>query len=377
LLQRTPQTEDEVRGGRLSRSIWLAQVGIGTAYLYDSLILFGFSWAGFLPLRIAVAISAALAFLTAVVAGTHWSGWSRRRKDRTLFLPQQLYAIGVALMAAIVAPQIGFQPFATLFAISAFSFMAPNPKSLLVCWTAAASGAVAVIFLDGGRLAMPTSTIAGQALTAAVVVGILARCLWVSVFFRGLQRRLAEKNSALKLAVARIEGMANRDELTGLSNRRSITRHLTEQMAQSDRTLTPLSVAILDIDHFKRINDTYGHLAGDRTLQLFGAAVTEVLRATDRLGRYGGEEFLVVLLGASLKDTAAPLERIRARIAASDWSVIGADVHLTLTIGATQYAQGESVENLLRRADLALYLGKESGRDRVVLNSTVIDRLTS
>src|SRR5450432_1008612 len=82
----------------------------------------------------------------------------------------------------------------------------------------------------------------GQALTAAVVVGILARCLWVSVFFRGLQRCLAEKNSALKLAVARIEGMANRDELTGLSNRRSITRHLTEQMAQSDRTLTPLSV---------------------------------------------------------------------------------------------------------------------------------------
>ena len=90
-----------------------------------------------------------------------------------------------------------------------------------------------------------------------VVIGILARCLWVSVYFRGLQRRLAEKNSALKLAVARIEGMANLDELTGLSNRRSITNHLTEQMAHSDRTLTPLSVAILDIDHFKSINDTY------------------------------------------------------------------------------------------------------------------------
>src|SRR5450631_709522 len=124
MLQKTPQAKGEVRGGKLSRSILLAQVGIGTAYLYDSLVLFGFSWAGFLPIHIAVAISAALAFLTAVVAGAHWSGWSRTRKDRTLFLPQQLYAIGVALMAAIVAPQIGFQPFATLFAISAFSFMA-------------------------------------------------------------------------------------------------------------------------------------------------------------------------------------------------------------------------------------------------------------
>jgi diguanylate cyclase len=138
---------------------------------------------------------------------------------------------------------------------------------------------------------MPTSTLAGQALTSAVVIGLLARCLWVAVFFRGLQDRLGEKNAALKAAIERIEVLANRDELTGLANRRSVTKWLGEQMAQCERTGLSLSVALLDIDHFKHINDTYGHLVGDRTLQLFANCVSQANRRTDRLGRYGGEEF--------------------------------------------------------------------------------------
>ena len=207
------------------------------------------------------------------------------------------------------------------------------------------------------------------------MIGLLARCLAVAVFFRGLQRRLGEKNAALKAAIERIEVLANRDELTGLANRRSIAKWLGEQMAQCDRSGLPLTVALLDIDHFKQINDTYGHSAGDRTLQLFANCVSETLRGVDRLGRYGGEEFLVVLVATSLNNAEGPLERIRSKVAACDWSAIDANIHLTLTIGATDYARGESAEDLLRRADLALYLGKESGRDRVVLSRTPIKRI--
>jgi diguanylate cyclase (GGDEF)-like protein len=129
-----------------------------------------------------------------------------------------------------------------------------------------------------------------------------------------------------------------------------------------------LTVALLDIDHFKQVNDTCGHSAGDRALQLFANCVSQTLRGVDRLGRYGGEEFLVVLVTTSLSNAGDPLERIRSGVADCDWSAIGADIRLTLTIGATEYARGESAENLMRRADLALYLGKEAGRDRVVLS---------
>jgi diguanylate cyclase len=369
------EAEPDIRAARRLRSVKRAQGWIAAAYLYDSLVVLGFYRAGFVAAWAPLGVGAALALVTILVAWAHQSGWSRRLKDPTLFLPQQLYAIAVALGTAAAAPQIAFQPFATLFAICAFSFMAPNSKSLVVGWAAAALGAVGVIFLCGPQLAMPTSTFAGEALTSAVVIGLLARCLAVAVFFRGLQRRLGEKNAALKAAIERIEVLANRDELTGLANRRSIAKWLGEQMAQCDRSGLPLTVALLDIDHFKQINDTYGHSAGDRTLQLFANCVSEMLQGVDRLGRYGGEEFLVVLVATSLNNAEGPLERIRSKVAACDWSAIDANIHLTLTIGATDYARGESAEDLLRRADLALYLGKESGRDRVVLSRTPIKRI--
>ena len=367
------QANNEERRGRLLANLKRGQLTVLVVYIYDTLVLFGFYLAGFVDIIVPVVVCGLLALSLAVVNLAHAKRWSLDLADPSMFLPQQLYAIFVALGVAAAAPQIGFQPFATLFAISAFSFMAPNPKTLIVGWTVAAIGAVSVIFEVGPRLAMPTSTFAGQALTGAVVIGLLARCIWIAMSFRKLQRRLSDKNKALQSAMERIEALANRDDLTGLPNRRSITAWLEEQMAISNRTGAPLSVAFLDLDHFKRINDTYGHLAGDRALQLFAKLALDTIRATDRLGRHGGEEFLVVLLGTPLSDASEPLERIRRRVASFDWSAIDAGLRLTITIGATQYQRGESVERLMRRADLALYLGKEAGRDRVVLGATPVD----
>ena len=165
----------------------------------------------------------------------------------------------------------------------------------LLSWVVTAIGVVIVIFILGPRLAMPTSTLAGQALTGAVVIGLLARCIWIAMSFRRLQQRISHKNEALRNAMERIEALASRDDLTGLPNRRSISNWLAEQMTICTRTGAPLSVAFLDLDHFKQINDTYGHLAGDRTLQLFAQQALGAIRLTDRLGRYGGEEFLAHL----------------------------------------------------------------------------------
>jgi hypothetical protein len=257
------------RSAKLLLGMKRTQFAIAVAYLFDCLVLLGFHLSGFISLEVPVAVFVLLASMVGTVYLAHATRWSLKRKDPTLFLPQQLFAISVALGTAVAAPQIGFQPFATLFAISAFSFMAPNVRSLLVCWIAAAIGTVVVIFVEGPRLAMPTSSLEGQALTCACMIGLLARCIWVALSFRILQRRLSEKNKALLSAMDRIESLANRDDLTGLPNRRAITTWLGEQIAVCGRTGVPLSVGLLDLDHFKRINDAYGHLIGDRALQHF------------------------------------------------------------------------------------------------------------
>jgi diguanylate cyclase (GGDEF)-like protein len=109
--------------------------------------------------------------------------------------------------------------------------------------------------------------------------------------FRTLQRRISAKNEALRSALQRLQALANRDDLTGMPNRHAIAEWLAEQMTVCRRTGAPLSIALLDLDHFKQINDTFGHLAGDRTLQLFAKQALDAIRDSDRLGRYGGGEF--------------------------------------------------------------------------------------
>jgi diguanylate cyclase len=365
------------KAAKLLRSMRRTQAGIGIAYGYDALMLLGFFAAGFIGFSAPFIFITLCAIQFGAVAWAQQSGWSRKLVDPTLFVPQQLFAISIALGMTLLVPQIGFQPLATLFAISAFSFMAPSTRSLIVCWSAAAVGATTVIFILGPRLAMPTSTLAGQALTGGVVIGLLARCIWIATFVRHLQRRLSEKNAALKAAVERIEVMANRDELTGLANRRAITAWLAEQIDAAGRTGTPLSVAILDIDHFKKINDTYGHHAGDRTLQIFSQIAAETIRGTDRIGRYGGEEFLLVLVGAPLDRAKEPLERTRKALTAHQWDAIEAGLRVTTTIGVAQHSPGETAQELIRRADMALYLGKESGRDRLVIDPGIFQAVTA
>jgi diguanylate cyclase (GGDEF)-like protein len=368
---RAGSTDAPDKTARLLASAKRTALIIASAYLYDTLILFGYWAAGFVPLAVPVVVFVLLAGLVGAVALAHATGWSLKQPDPTLFLPHQLYAIAVALGVALTTPQIGFQPFATLFAISAFSFMAPNARSLIVAWVAVALGTAAVIFAVGPRLAIPTSTLAGQALTSAVIAGLLARCIWIAMFVRKLRSRLAEKNRSLSEAMKRIETLATTDDVTGLPNRRAVAQVLRDQMALSRRTGLPLALAFVDIDHFKQINDTYGHLAGDRALQHIADALRSGVREIDRVGRFGGEEFLIVMPSTSLEQAREPLERLRRGIAEFDGATIGLDVKTTVTIGAAQYAPSETFEAFVRRADLALYLGKGAGRNRVMLNPPI------
>jgi diguanylate cyclase (GGDEF)-like protein len=156
------------------------------------------------------------------------------------------------------------------------------------------------------------------------------------------------------------------DSLTRINNRRGITMQLLDVMAQAQRYGQPLSVAFADIDYFKRINDTYGHEAGDNALALTASILSETLRMPDKVGRYGGEEFLIILPHTAL--AAAQKIAERARAAVEKWTFDdgkGGELKLTISLGVTQFRKGEDLEQLLSRADKALYQAKADGRNRV------------
>lgn len=187
---------------------------------------------------------------------------------------------------------------------------------------------------------------------------LLARC-------RNLLR-LRSRERALKQANAELDRLASLDDLTGTLNRR---RFMEQAMIELDRAMRhdhPVSVAMLDLDRFKAINDTRGHGAGDAALVALGDVCHAALRTSDLLGRLGGEEFVALLIETDMPKALEAAERLRARIAAQAVVHDGAAFHVTASVGVATWTRRESLEDMLRRADQAMYRAKAEGRDRVV-----------
>jgi diguanylate cyclase (GGDEF)-like protein len=203
-----------------------------------------------------------------------------------------------------------------------------------------------------------------DALTEFVVLAVVLP--WFAVmggYVNRLRSRLAERNRDLRGAFERIGELVIRDELTRLHNRRYLMEALAREQARADRQSSPFSVCLIDIDHFKAINDRLGHAAGDAVLQHFATLLPQELRAVDVYGRFGGEEFLLVLPGSGREGAEGVAERLRIRTEASQFPQAA---RVTVTIGVATYAGKEPVSTLLARADNALYQGKTAGRNRVV-----------
>jgi diguanylate cyclase (GGDEF)-like protein len=160
--------------------------------------------------------------------------------------------------------------------------------------------------------------------------------------------------------------LAEHDALTGVLNRRAIVARLRGAFANARATGAPLSLLFLDLDHFKHVNDSFGHRAGDQCLRAVVDPIATELRQDDVLGRYGGEEFLVVLPNVLMRDAEAVAERIRLRVQELPLLISGSRIDLTLSVGVASIAAGmHAPEDLIERADVALYRAKAGGRNRV------------
>lgn len=181
-----------------------------------------------------------------------------------------------------------------------------------------------------------------------------------------LEAKVAERTQALEESNRQLEQLARTDRLTGVLNRGALEALIVDEVSRSHRYHRALSLLFIDLDHFKVINDRYGHEVGDSVLMRFTRELQPMLRVHDRLGRWGGEEFLVLCSETEGEDARALAERIRRHTEGLEFDQVG---QVTLSIGIASLAHGQTIEGLIAAADQAMYRAKALGRNRSVLAS--------
>jgi diguanylate cyclase (GGDEF)-like protein len=301
-----------------------------------------------------------------VFYGAIRSGLNKRFADPTLAMPQTVMAqtlIGAAY--AITGPVHGATVI-MLALVMVFGMFSLRP-------VAVRHACVYTVTLLGGVMYwcathQPQFYPARQeffnfALTAIVMLAISQ----LSGQLSDMRTRVKTQKIALEQALSHIKEMAARDELTGLPNRRRMMTLLQEHATRHARGGPRFFVCIIDLDHFKNINDTWGHAAGDAVLRAFATQAQVVLRTTDMIGRWGGEEFLLLLPETPPGDPTLGVARLRESLADMAASPALADVRVRFSAGFARYEEGEPIDQAIERADRALYAAKSAGRNRTVV----------
>ena len=200
------------------------------------------------------------------------------------------------------------------------------------------------------------------AISVIVLLGVSALSIRMGAF----RAHLRTQKQELEASLERIRLLATQDELTGLANRRHMLALLKAEQARQQRTGQPLSLALLDLDHFKRVNDSYGHLAGDLVLKGFADAARSTLRGSDVLSRWGGEEFLLMLPDTGPDEAELCVDRMRQGLAQVTFATVAPDLKITFSAGLSVCRAGAPLEAAIERADQAMYRAKDRGRNRTV-----------
>ncbi len=292
-------------------------------------------------------------------------GRARHWRDPSLTQLQIRYSLACTASAYVVAGQArGIVP-VILSVILVFGIFGLSPRQMVqnmafaLALFAAGFGAVAWLGEPGRIPAL-------EAAYGAMVILVLLGSTFLAMRLQKIRAQLTRQKLELTRALAQIRHLATHDELTGLPNRRYMMALLESEQLRSQRDASVWMAALLDVDHFKQVNDTHGHAAGDQVLQAFATAVRKAVRGTDVLARWGGEEFLLLLHDTQPPGARPVLERVRQAVQAREVVVQGQRVRITVSIGVAAHIPGKSVAQLLEQADQALYRAKSLGRNRVV-----------
>ena len=334
--------------------------------LLQSMIIALYAWSGAARWSTAAEFAVASVATTGLFAVAVARGWILGLSDARLLHAQLGVNVLLQLVFLVVAPTLWMVFLASTLVACSYAMVALTPRQFTWLWLGYGAATAAAMFAGRDRFGSPPPTYANIAILWLFFFMGVRRLALTGAQFTRLREQLSEKNKQLTLLLERNKELASHDELTGAFNRRHLMQLLDEERERAGRAGAPFAVALFDLDHFKAINDGFGHAAGDVVLKHFCSAAQDTMRATDRFARYGGEEFVLLMpVGTDAGAASLATERIRAAIAAQDWrTVLGGHEHaVTVSAGIATWRVGEALESLLARADVALYAAKSRGRN--------------
>jgi diguanylate cyclase (GGDEF)-like protein len=300
-------------------------------YGLNVLILCGFAAAGSVPYEVPLRSLAAAVPFNLMFLGGISSGLTQRFRDPSITGIQVFAACGINLLGLLLAPQIAYMFIVNLFVPLSFGGLHFSRRQFFVAWLLASVSLGATLWIVRPRVGIALSSPAEQFLLWAVLTLAFGRFLAINAEVSRLRVRLQEKNRDLAGATTRLSELATRDELTGAWNRREFMRMLEDQRKHAERSGVGFCLAMTDVDRFKEVNDRFGHLLGDAVLRDLAALLAGELRAADRLGRYGGEEFALLLVVPSAGAASNALERMRHSVEGFDWDRHAAGMRVTIS----------------------------------------------
>ncbi len=295
------------------------------------------------------------------------SGRTAKLQDSGLVMPQMIWGSCLTVLGYLLNPPLRAAYLQGLCLVHLFGLFTLRPWQLVV--TGGSSIVLLSVMLwvmahqNGPAFSPREETF--KVVFACFIVGLIT---WMSIVHSRVRGRLSLRKQALALAVSQVHELVTRDALTGLFNRKHMQELLAREHLRQLHTGQPFCVALIDLDHFKHVNDTYGHQVGDEVLRSFADAAQGTLRETDILGRWGGEEFLVLMPDTTMEPHAqvamARLRRLMMDVCPAESAPA---LRVTFSAGVAAHDVAQSVEQTIASADRALYKAKRNGRNAIVL----------
>ena len=285
--------------------------------------------------------------------------------DPSLTMSQSMFGVAITAWGYAINPPLRGAVMAIMLLnlVWGMFVMSPRQARLLGAQALAMLGGVMLWKARTDPAQFPPHVEAIQFLFCVILMTAMSA---LAVSMGRLRAKLRQRQAELQAALAKIHHLATRDDLTGLVNRRHLTELLDAERGRQKHHGQPLSLVLMDLDHFKPINDEHGHAAGDRVLKIFADAAQAALRDTDVLGRWGGEEFLLMLPSTPQAQALQCIERLRDALARAPFDEVVPGLRLTFSAGLSTCADGEPLQAAIERADKAMYRAKLQGRDGTV-----------
>lgn len=291
------------------------------------------------------------------------SGRTAGLKDPMLTFPQAVFSASAIVLSYGVSELSRSASLQLLFLLVVFEMQRLNQRQTNIITFGATAMLVGLLGYLASR-GTPGFDLRKEIFNIALAGVMLPVLGMVAREVRRLRRKQMEQRGDLEKTLERLRDLSMRDPLTGLFNRRQLLSMLEEEAKRQARTGHAFAVAILDLDFFKRINDNFGHLVGDAVLRQFAQVGNSVLRTSDAFGRWGGEEFVVMLYDVNTDAAMQALERLRQAVAAHDWEAVAPGLKVSFSAGVCEHQPGADLTHTLERADRALYAAKGAGRDQ-------------